>query len=205
VKKIFLVLAALVVSFGLVVFSIFGLLSSDNASTRVLGGEHSRNIGSVQGIRGHIESLRVSLFTTGVDLDVFGDEQTILRGQNRFSQRGAVQNVRTENNVHIYSFGANSFTGLRTLRAIHADSGFVVNVAVTSGRFKLVLVGGNRVMTIAEGSVDYALVLVGENHVLIVSEDGESQAFEFAELSETNHMLRIVGDDAEFNLEVRFL
>ena len=113
--------------------------------------------------------------------NVYDDDAAIMNNKDRYILNGSSQN----NRGNTYSHRVNgSFTGLGTIRTIDGGARFEVDLSIMSGRFKLVLVGDNR--------------------VIMVTEENVNQVFEFPELSGTNYRLRMVGDGAKFNLEVKF-
>ena len=83
-----------------------------------------------------------------------------------------------------YSQQVSSLTGLKTIKTIDGDQKFDVNLTISSGRFKL--------------------VLVDENNVIIICDGNTNRTFEFPELNSKKCKLKMVGDKAAFDLKVTF-
>jgi hypothetical protein len=112
--------------------------------------------------------------------NVFDNNNAIANNKDKYLQKSSSRN----NAGNAYSHQANSFTGLKTIRAINGNQVFFVNLSISSGRFKLVLVDGDDVIMICDENVN--------------------KSFEFRELTGKKCTLKIVGDVAAFDLGVTF-
>ena len=113
--------------------------------------------------------------------NIYDDDMAIINNRNRYIKRGSSQNSRG----NMYSHRVNgSFTGIDSIRSIDSSTRLDVDLSITSGRFKL--------------------VLVGDNEVILVTDESVRQTFQFPEIEGGSYRLKMVGDGATFNLEVRF-
>ena len=112
--------------------------------------------------------------------NVFDDENAIAGKYDKYYEGTSVR----KNLGNEYSQRSSSFTGLRTIKTINGNQKFDVNLTTSSGRFKLVLVDENKVITVCEGNAN--------------------SSFEFPELSGKKCKLKIVGDKAEYDLKITF-
>ena len=79
--------------------------------------------------------------------NVYDDDTAIMNNKDQYILNGSSQN----NRGNTYSHRVNgSFTGLDTIRTIDGGARFEVDLSIMSGRFKLVLVGDNRVILVTE-------------------------------------------------------
>ena len=112
--------------------------------------------------------------------NVFDDENAITNNSDKVFERSSVI-VNLGNN---YSHRAKSLTGLKTIKTLDDGQKIDVNLSTTSGRFKLVLVDGNKVITVCD--------------------ENANSTFEFPELNGKKYKLKIVGDRAAFDLKIHF-
>jgi hypothetical protein len=112
--------------------------------------------------------------------NVFDNENAIVNNSDKALEIGSVKKNFGDN----YSQKVNSFTGLRTIKTINGGQRFNVNLTTSSGRLKLVLVDENNVVTVCDGNAN--------------------GTFEFPELDGKKCKLKIVGDNAKFELEIAF-
>jgi len=111
---------------------------------------------------------------------VFDDENAIANNSDKAFQRSTV----TTNLGNNYSQRSKSLTGLKTIKTFDGGQKINVNLSITSGRFKLVLVDGDKVITVCDGNTN--------------------STFEFPELNGKKYKIKIVGDRAEFDLKMHF-
>jgi hypothetical protein len=85
-----------------------------------------------------------------------------------------------------YTIKAKRFTGTKTIKTIKKSGAlsFEVNLTVFSGQFKLILVRDKEVITVCNNDTDDLVVL---DH-----------------LKDGTYRLRIAGEDARFNLKIRY-
>jgi hypothetical protein len=117
--------------------------------------------------------------------DVYDDDSAIINNADKYLQQKSVGNnygnVFTQNVTGAY-------TGLRTIRTIKNNGTIIFDVSLTinSGRLKLVLVNDK----------DAELIIVCDQNV--------SKTFEFTELDGKYYKLKLVGDEATFDLRINF-
>ncbi|MDR3275897.1 MAG: hypothetical protein LBT11_01600 [Treponema sp.] len=112
---------------------------------------------------------------------VYDDDATILKGADSGSKTSSVSN----NTGDSYTHRAASFSGMETVRTVKKDGSLAldINLSISSGRFKLVLAGGNQVYTVCDQNISGQVDLSG--------------------LPNGTYKLKIVGDHASFDLSVQ--
>jgi hypothetical protein len=135
---------------------------------------------NILGIMAVLAFCFVSCYIDDSRYNVFDDDNAIANNRDKFFVRESVIKNFTNN----YSQRVSSLTGLKTIKTIDGDQKFDVNLTISSGRFKL--------------------VLVDENNVIIICDGNTNRTIEFPELDGKKCKIKIVGDKAAFDLKVTF-
>jgi hypothetical protein len=123
------------------------------------------------------------LLLAGCKMQNYYDNDEAIKSKDASVFAGSV----SKNIGNTYTHYARSFNGMKTIKTLEIDGrlGLNVKIKVSSGRFKLVLVRDNELINICEGETDKNIEVEGV-------EKGE-------------YKLKMVGDKAEFNLELEYL
>jgi hypothetical protein len=119
----------------------------------------------------------------GCEVPNYYDDPDAIKNKNDLS---IFVGSKSTNVGNIYTHTANNFRGMKTIKTLKIDGNLSLNIEleITSGRFKLLLVNESNIITVCEGNTR-------ENIILNNIENG-------------SYKLKMVGDEAKFDLKINF-